>query len=162
MRTTSLIRSTIAATAVFLSASSNTEAWAHGHHSAMRLVPLANLAADVTSLSVYGPTPNGVRVDVAFKGELHGRIDGTMEGIDYSTVRSDGVTALSVRAKVVTVDQALIAVEITGTMQNGEITDTQVKFLTAAPQYSWLTDKIIVGRGEATTEKLTVSYFLVE
>jgi hypothetical protein len=85
-----------------------------------------------------------------------------MEGVDYSTIRSDAVTDINVRAKVVTPDQALISVEISGNITNGQVTDTQVKFETAAPQYAWLMDRIIVGKGTATTEKLAIKYFLVE
>lgn len=126
----------------------------HGH--------VAVLDADVTNLTVYGPTPVGVRVDVTFKGTLRGRLQGTMEGVDYSTVRADGVTELHVMAKVMTPDQALISVEISGVMVNGKVNDTQVKFLTAAPQYAWLMDRIIVGKGYATAEKISVKYFLVD
>jgi Protein of unknown function (DUF3237) len=124
--------------------------------------PMAILNADVTGLTVYGPTPVGVRVDVAFKGQLHGRLQGTMEGIDYSTIRADGVTELHVLAKITTPDQALISVEIKGIMIEGKVRDTEVKFLTAAPQYAWLMDKIIIGKGFATTEKISVKYFLLD
>ena len=113
-------------------------------------------------MTVYGQTPHGVRVDVAFQGELQGRLNGTMEGIDYSTVRADGVTEIDVRGKIVTTDQALIAVEMRGTMIEGQITDTQVKFAANASQYTWLMDKIIVGKGWATTEELGVHYYLIE
>ncbi len=123
---------------------------------------VAVLDADVTNLIVYGPTPAGVRVDVAFKGILRGRLQGTMEGVDYSTIRADGVTELHVLAKITTTDQALISVEINGIMVNGKVSDTQVKFLTAAPQYAWLMDRIIVGKGYATTESISVKYFLVD
>jgi Tfp pilus assembly protein FimT len=129
--------------------------------STLSSLPLATLNADVTNLTVYGPTPYGVRVDVAFKGRLQGALSGTMEGVDSGTVRADGVTDVNVRAKIVTDDQALIAVEIVGNLNNGRVTDTHVRFLTAAPQYAWLTDKIIVGKGFATTEKLGIKYFVL-
>lgn len=124
--------------------------------------PLSMLAADVTSLTVYGPTARGVRVDVAFKGTLQGRLSGTMEGVDYSTIRPDGVTEVNVHAKITTVDQAIISVEIEGTLVNGQVTDTHVRLLTAAPQYAYLQDKIIVGKGFATQEKLGIKYFIVD
>ncbi len=158
------VRSVVLASAMFVGISSNSPA-AAAHPTdrvSIDASPIAMLSADVTNITVYGPSPHGVRVDVAFKGSLHGRIRGTMEGIDYSTIRPDGVTEVNVRAKITTEDQALISVEIAGTLINGQVSDTQVKFVTAAPQYAWLMDRIIVGKGTATTEKLAVRYFLVE
>jgi len=131
-------------------------------HADARAEPLSTLAADVTQLTVYGPTARGLRVDVAFKGTLHGRINGIMEGIDYSTIRADGTTEINVHAKITTQDQALISVEIQGVLVNGQVSDTSVRFLTAAPQYAYLQDKIVIGKGIATTEKLAIKYFLVQ
>jgi hypothetical protein len=134
----------------------------NAEHASAHTTPLAMLAADVTNLTVYGPTAHGVRVDVAFKGTLQGRIAGTMEGVDYSTIRADGVTEVNVHAKIMTFDQAIISVEIEGTLVNGQVTDTHVRLLTAAPQYAYLQDKIIVGTGFATQEKLGIKYFIVD
>lgn len=164
MKTQSILSSVLLAAAVVISnpAASRAAPPPNAEGTTLAHGPISSLDADVTGLTVYGPTPAGVRVDVAFKGRLRGRLQGTMEGVDYSVIRADGVTELHVRAKVTTPDQALISVEISGIMVNGKVSDTEVKFLTAAPQYAWLMDKIIVGKGFATTEKISVKYFLVD
>lgn len=164
MKTRRLALALVAASSLFITSSSTKTLLAapHDERGGLHAEPLATLNADITQLTVYGPTARGVRVDVAFKGTLQGRLSGTMEGVDYSTIGADGVTYVDVHAKITTLDQALISVEIEGTLVNGQVTDTRVKFLTAAPQYAYLQDKIVVGQGLATQQKLEVKYYLVK
>jgi len=122
---------------------------------------LATLSGVVTGILVYGETPHGVRLDVAFEGELSGELQGFMRGTDYVLVRPDGVSEINVHATIATDDGALISAEITGNLVDGSIRDTHVRLETAHPDYQWLHDQVIVGRGEATETELTVRYYLV-
>lgn len=122
---------------------------------------LATLSGVVTDILVYGETPHGVRMDVAFEGQMSGQLQGFMRGMDYVLVRPDGVSEINVHATIATDDGALISVEITGNLVDGSIRDTHVQLETAHPDYQWLHDQVIVGRGEATETELTVRYYLV-
>ncbi len=121
---------------------------------------LATLSGTVTQVIPYGETPHGIRVDVSFEGHLSGMINGSMKGIDYTLVRSDGVLEIDVRASIVTDDGALISVQINGNMIEGRIRDTSVKMVTGHPSYQWLHDKLIVGKGWAFGDQLNVHYFI--
>ncbi len=121
---------------------------------------LATLSGTVTDVILYGETPHGIRVDVSFEGLLSGMINGAMQGVDYSLVRSDGVVEIDVRASILTDDGAAISAQISGNMVDGRIRDTSVKLMTGHPAYQWLHDKIIVGKGWAIGDELSVRYFI--
>lgn len=124
------------------------------------LEPLATLSATVTEMTVYGETPQGLRVDVSFEGRLRGRIQGTMRGVDYTRIRGDGVLEIDVRASILTDDGARISAEIHGNLIDGRIRDTSVTLLTGHPAYQWLHDRILVGRGWTDGTQLHVQYFI--
>ncbi len=94
---------------------------------------LATLSGTVTDVILYGETPQGIRVDVSFEGQLSGMVNGAMQGIDYSLVRGDGVVEIDVRAAIFTGDGAVISAQIKGNMANGRIRDTSVKLTTGHP-----------------------------
>ncbi len=121
---------------------------------------LATLSGTVTDVLPYGETPHGLRVDVSFEGLLAGMINGAMQGIDYSLVRGDGVVEIDVRASILTDDGAAISARIRGNMADGRIRDTSIELLTGHPAYQWLHDKIIVGKGWAIGDQLSVRYFI--
>ena len=121
---------------------------------------LATLEGRITEQIGFGMTPSGAaRADVHFEGRLKGQITGTMKGIDYVVVRED-FTEINVRGVIETDDGALISVEITGFLiPDGEIRDQMVRFQTSSPQYQWLHEKIVVGKGKNVGEELFVEYF---
>jgi len=122
---------------------------------------LTTLSGVVTDILLYGETPHGVRMDVAFEGQLSGEINGFMRGMDYVLVRPDGVFEINVHATITTDDGAIISAEITGNMVDGSIRDTHVVLETGHPDYQWLHDQVLVGRGAATETELTVRYYRV-
>lgn len=122
---------------------------------------LATLSANVTDVIEYGETPEGVRLDVSFEGRLRGQLRGVMRGVDYVLIRGDGVFEINVRAAVFTDDGARISAEIRGNLIDGDIRDTSVKFVTGHPDYQWLHDQIIVGKGWTDGETLDVRYLIV-
>jgi hypothetical protein len=131
-----------------------------GNLSIGKLEHLSTFKGKITEVVDFGETPVGKRYDVLFEGSLSGeRLSGRMRGVDYVLVRSDGVSELHVRASIVTEDKAAISAEISGYLQNGEIRDAMVKFMTGNEKYMWMTSKIIVGRGTFGPEGLEISYF---
>jgi hypothetical protein len=84
---------------------------------------LAHVEADLPSATVFGATPEGVRIvfDIA-DGHWHGpRINARYkaEGGDWLVVRRDGVGIPNVRATLETIDGALLYYELTGNIDLG-------------------------------------------
>ena len=128
----------------------------------MSFVFLASYNVSITKKIDYGDTPVGKRVDVHFEGDLTGDLlSGTMRGIDYVTIRSDGVTEINPRASLKTSDGALISVQISGyAFPDGTIKDTFVRFLTSDEKYKWLNEKVIFGEGRMTSEtEFEIKYY---
>ena len=121
---------------------------------------LATLEGRITERVSFGATPTGgYRSDVHFEGRLQGKINGAMKGIDYVLERK-GFAELNVRGMIKTDDGALISIEITGFwFPSGEIRDVMARFQTGSPQYQWLHQKIVVGKGRNIGDKLTVKYY---
>ena len=122
---------------------------------------LTTLDSRLTEFFGYGETPVGTRFDVHFEGKLKGKINGVMKGIDYALIRQAGVTELDVRGMIITDDNALISVEITGFLVgDGEIRDAMVRCQTGNSKYQWLHHKIIVGMGKnIKDEKILIDYY---
>ena len=128
----------------------------------MSFVYLSTYKVTITDKIDYGETPAGHRQDVYFEGDLTGDLlSGRMQGIDYITTRSDGVTEISPRASLKTSDGALISVQISGySFPDGTIKDTFVRFLTSDDRYKWLNNKVIFGEGKMTSEtELEITYY---
>ncbi len=119
------------------------------HSGDMSFVFLTSYKVHITKQVNYGETPLGTRVDVYFEGELTGdRLSGAMQGIDYVTIRPDGITEISPRASIQTGDGAFISVQISGyEFPDGTIKDSFVRFLTGNKRYEWLNDKVVFGEG---------------
>jgi hypothetical protein len=121
---------------------------------------LSSFKGRPTEFVDYGNTPIGKRVDIHFEGELTGdALSGTMRGIDYIRVRSDGVVELDVRAVILTHDGVNISVQISGYQCGEVLKDNQIKLLSGDDRYRWLNDKIIVGKGMVMPDGLEVDYF---
>ena len=89
----------------------------------------------------------GLRFDIYFKGEVKGdRLKGTIEGVDYLTVRSDGRLFLTLKATITTDDGAAIAVSESGINDNG-ILRLNMDFHTHDSRYTWLNQKHVWGAG---------------
>lgn len=89
------------------------------------------------------PPPAGARIDVAFEGEVTGKVKGKLKGIDYLNVRADGRLELDIRGEITTPDGCRIALQATGvgTPQPGSpIAQLRecVKLTTAHPDYAWV------------------------
>lgn len=121
---------------------------------------LCSLNAKVTDLISYGATPWGMRMDAHFEGEVTGGIfAGKVRGVDYITVRSDGVGELNVRASVQTDEGVCVGIEAKGYGKDGELKDAHIRIVTGHEKYSWLTSKIIVGKGKSTGGEIELDYY---
>lgn len=111
---------------------------------------IAKLDAKITDRVSFGRVPRGERFDVAFEGRLDGEIDGTMEGVDYTTVTLDGVVLIDVRGVITTHDGAKISASVVGhcDTRDGLIHDSLVQLCTSAPKYDWLNKASIIGKGQ--------------
>jgi hypothetical protein len=124
-----------------------------------------------------GQTPLGFVVNWA---PLSGTLDGPAfsaavipSGEHETTIRPDGVGELAVRVTVRTMDGALISLRYRGTVDYGEDWSTQlsrgrwpdrlpvrsqIRLLTAAPQYQWLNRVPCLGVGEVRPRERLYHY----
>ncbi|MBN1381715.1 MAG: DUF3237 domain-containing protein [Deltaproteobacteria bacterium] len=125
-----------------------------------QLEHLCSLKAKVTDLISYGATPWGMRMDAHFEGDVAGGIlNGKVRGVDYITVRSDGVAELNVRASVQTDDGICIGIEAKGYGKDGELKDAHIRIVTGHEKYNWLTSKVIVGKGRSADGGIELDYY---
>ncbi len=91
--------------------------------------------------------PEGARFDIAFEGRVSGdRLSGTVSGVDYLEVRSDGKLLLNLQATLTTRDGERIKLTETGINDNGELR-LNMHFHTASSQYRWLNKLQVWGIG---------------
>ena len=91
------------------------------------------------------PGPEGARFDLSFEGRISGPdIEGTIEGIDYLTVRADGKFMLDIRAAIVTSDGKRIAVYEDGVLYprgDGKAgLQLNLQFNSGHQEYAWLNE----------------------
>lgn len=96
--------------------------------------------------------PQGARFELAFEGTLEGeRMKGTIEGVDYLNVRTDGPFELNIFATITTNDGVRIAFDETGVLSPGPEGINELylnmKFTTGDERYSWLNKVQAWGRG---------------
>jgi hypothetical protein len=110
--------------------------------------------------------PEGVRIDVAFAGELTGpKLAGKILGTDYVLLRGDGVIKLDVRAVIDTTDGQRIAFRADGVsnVTGGKATLREnVALHTASPRYAWVNKAQFWATGETdlATGKGTLKGYL--
>ena len=110
----------------------------------------------------------GARVDVAFDGDIKGRITGKVRnGVEYLQLRADGRTDLDGRATIETDDGHRIAMRIEGVATlrvNEPMLDlaANVRLTTAAEKYDWVNTRQIWGLAtiNLATGKIHVESFL--
>ena len=91
--------------------------------------------------------PEGIRFDIHFEGEVIGDdLEGTIRGVDYLTVRSDGRLFLQLHAAIATHDGAMIHVTESGINDKGRL-QLNMDFHTNDSRYAWLNQKHVWGLG---------------
>jgi hypothetical protein len=96
---------------------------------------------------------HGARFDLAFEGNVNGdRLKGTIKGVDYLEVRSDGKFMLNIYAALITDDGEAIAVKENGIAAPDSSGTSKLylnmEFLTASQKYDWLNKKQVWVTGE--------------
>ena len=144
-----------------------------------RLDHLFSYRVTLSPPEVIGPVPEGIRVNIHITG---GEVDGPKargkirpRGVDWMTIRRDGVAILDVRITIETHDGALIFAPYSGVGDLGENGYEQFlqgappqtvplrivpRFLTAHPEYQWLNRLQCLGIGEVNLQQLEVNYDL--
>lgn len=110
--------------------------------------------------------PQGARFDLAFEGKVIGKkLNGTIKGMDYLQIRSDGKFMLNIHAAIVTDDGETIAVKEDG-ISSPEPSGTaklhlNMEFFTTSEKYSWINKKQVwsVGEVNMTSGNVKVSGF---
>ena len=96
--------------------------------------------------------PHGARFDIYFEGELKGdKINGTIKGVDYLEVRSDGLFSLDLHASIATADGANIKVTESGINDKGKLR-LNMNFHTSDERYAWLNQALVWGVGSVAFE----------
>ena len=135
---------------------------------------------NITGMTDYGVTLDalisgtekiplqGARIDVAFEGNIRGRITGkVLRGVEYLLMRADGRTDLDGRATIETEEGNRIAMRIEGVATpraHEPMMDfiANVRLTTAAPKYNWVNTRQIWGLATANlaTAKIHVESFM--
>lgn len=116
------------------------------------------------------PPPEGARFDIYFAGTLEGeKVKGSLEGVDFLTVRADGRFLLNLHVTITTDDGEKIALYETGLLippqDDSMIAQLQLdmQFTTHSPKYAWL-NKIqawALGDVDWNTGKVTIQAYQV-
>lgn len=109
----------------------------------------------------------GVRIFISFEGKVSGEVTGTISGVDYVYLRSDGRAELDIRAMIQTADNDRIAVVADGVANivKGEARHNiyeNVKLTTSAEKYQILNLYQVwsIGYVDFETKKLVLEGYL--
>ncbi len=135
----------------------------------MRLEPLYSFTV-VLRLQVIGATPDGTRMDVEFEGDLDsgGRVTGHLKGVDYLTVRQDGVFQPHIHGVATSPEGDVVALHATGRGVPASDGTTAVRFAvthqTASKKLAWLNGIVAFAGGKADLNKgeLRMSAYTLE
>lgn len=119
-------------------------------------------------LSGQAPIPAaGARFDIAFAGDVRGKLAGRLEAIDYLNVRADGRMQLDLRGSLTTPDGARIAFAAGGVClpapgSSEALLRENVRLSTAHADYAWLGTHEIwaVGRADLAASSVHVRGYL--
>lgn len=105
--------------------------------------------------------PAGARFDIAFEGDVQGRLGGRLEAIDYLNVRADGRMELDLRGTLTTPEGARIAFAAGGLCvqdpaSSRSLLYENVRLTTAHADYAWLCSHEIWASGYADLASSTV------
>jgi hypothetical protein len=125
-----------------------------------RVVEYGASLEDVLAGAVQLPAA-GLRVDIAFAGDVRGKIAGRLEGVDYLNVRADGRLQLDLRGTLTLDDGACIAFPASGVClpQEGSrpaLLRETVRLTTHHSSYAWLNGLEIWAVGQADVSAGTV------
>lgn len=153
-----------------------------GTLAAPELVAVATFSVAVAPPVIVGQGPDGLRRIVPIiGGTVTGpRLSGTIPsaGADFQIIRNDGFTTLDARYAIITTDGASISVANTGIrrgppelmarLARGESVDsaaiyfrTTPQFVTAHPDYIWLTRSLFVAAGRRFPDRVEIDVFEV-
>lgn len=113
-------------------------------------------------LSGRAPIPAmGARVDIAFEGDVRGKVSGRLDAIDYLNIRADGRMELDLKGTLTTPDGARIAFAAGGVClpqagSSQSLLRENVRLTTSHSDYAWLNTLEIWAVGHADVASGTV------
>ena len=130
------------------------------------LEELCTIEADL-GMRVIGKAPAGMRIDFPFEGTArssHWEGERPVRGVDYATVRPDGVMALDIRAVIGEKREALSyrgsGVSIPNPDRSADPKEL-ITFETGASELAWLNNEIGVAFGRGGGGRLALSVYVV-
>ncbi len=126
------------------------------------LEPFATMTGTL-DFKMQGKMPAGLRLDAHFAGTMvseHWDGEVAVSGIDYVTVRGDGIAELAIRASMGEGDD-VVSYEATGRQTPEGIVET-LYFQTASEKFAFLNGAVGVGTGSVEGQTLTLEIFLVK
>ncbi len=126
------------------------------------LEPFANMTGTL-DFKMQGKMPAGLRLDAHFAGTItseHWEGEWPVSGIDYVTVRGDGIAELFIRASMGEGDD-IVSYEATGRQTPDGIIET-LYFQTASETFAHLNGAVGVASGSVDGDQLSLEIFLVK
>lgn len=126
------------------------------------LEPFASFSAKL-DFQMRGKTPAGKRIDVHFSGTAtsdHWEGEWPVTGIDFVTVRKNGVAELFIRATLGEGDD-IVTYEANG-LQTGDAIVETLYFQTASEKFDYLNDSVGLASGKVEGRNLTLAISLVK
>jgi Protein of unknown function (DUF3237) len=135
----------------------------------VHLEPLYQFAATLRPQPI-GPTPDGMRIDVEFEGDLDpgGRLTGHLKAVNYVTVRGDGVQLVDVRGTISRSDGAVVSFMANGitvpAAGGSAVVRDAATYQTASSDLEWLNRTIgfIGGTADLRTGELRLAAYTLE
>ena len=127
----------------------------------MQMTGMVDFGLDVQTVMAHKAPipPQGLRVNVAFQGEVKGqKLSGRITGTDYVLFRPDGVVVVDVHGTIDTQDGERVAVRADGILVAqpdspvGQLREN-VSLYSASPRYAWVNR--LQGWGTGTSDLST-------
>ncbi len=130
------------------------------------LEPFCEIEATL-GMKMVGKAPGGTRIDFPFEGVAtgpHWEGERPVKGVDYTTVRGDGVMVLDIRAII---GEKREQVAYRGSGVSLPVSDTEARprelitFETGNDDLAWLNKEIGVALGRGDSGRLALSVYIV-
>ena len=127
-----------------------------------RLTEYGTSLAELMSGKVVMP-PEGARIDVHFEGPVTGeKLKGTVKGVDYIWIRSDGRMELDIHAEITTEDGQKIYLKADGVglpKKDSSISDLKenITLFSSYKNYTWMNTLQLWGIGTVDLASLVIN-----
>ena len=135
----------------------------------MHLEPLYSFSATLSPRPI-GATPDGMRIDVRFEGDLDpgGRLTGHLEAVNFVTARGDGVQLVDVRGTITSPKGGVVSFKARGITvpapDGSAVVRDAATYQTADGDLAWLNHTVgfIGGTADLRTGELRLAAYTLE